>query len=284
MRTVREIKSQAITEAVADLFQQANYELTEDVIEALCKARRQEESTAGREALEKILENARIALEDNVPLCQDCGVALVFIEIGQDAHITGGDIYQAVNEGVRRAYEDGYLRKSMVDKPFSGRINTRDNTPAVVHVEIRPGDTLRIIALPKGAGSENMTRLGMLTPSAGRQGIIDFVVGAAEEAGANPCPPVIIGVGIGGTADKAMLLAKQALLRKVGEPSHDEETASLEREILEKVNNLGIGPMGYGGRVTALAVHAETFPTHIGSMPVAVCFQCHSARQRETTL
>jgi fumarate hydratase subunit alpha len=281
---LREIKSQAITEAVTDLFQRANYELTEDLIEALRKALQQEESPAGREALEKILENVGIALEDNVPLCQDCGVALVFIEIGQDAHITGDDIYQAVNEGVRRAYEDGYLRKSMVDKPYSDRTNTRDNTPAVVHIEIRPGDTLRIIALPKGAGSENMTQMGMLTPSARKQRIIDFVVDAAEEAGANPCPPVIIGVGIGGTADKAMLLAKQALLRKVGEPSHDEETASLEREILEKVNNLGIGPMGYGGRVTALAVHTETFPTHIGSMPVAVCFQCHSARQRETTL
>jgi fumarate hydratase subunit alpha len=281
---VREIKSQAITEAVAGLFRQANYELTEDVIEALRKARRQEESPAGREALDKILENAVIAREDSIPLCQDCGVALVFIEIGQDVHIAGSDLYQAIDAGVRRAYNEGYLRKSMVDKPFSDRINTRDNTPAVVHVEIRPGDRLRIVALPKGAGSENMTRLGMLTPSAGRQGIIDFVVKAAEEAGANPCPPVIIGVGTGGTADKAMLLAKQAMLRKVGKPSHDEETASLEREILEKVNNLGIGPMGYGGRITALAVHAETFPAHIGSMPVAVCFQCHSARHREIIL
>jgi fumarate hydratase subunit alpha len=281
---VREINSQAITEAVADLFRQANYELTEDVIEALHGARRQEESPAGREALDKILENAAIAREDSIPLCQDCGVALVFVDIGQDVHIFGGDFYQAVNEGVRRAYEDGHLRKSMVDKPFSDRINTHDNTPAVVHVEISPGDGLRIIALPKGAGSENMTRLGMLTPSVGRQGIIDFVIGATEEAGANPCPPVIIGVGIGGTAEKTMMLAKQSLLRKVGEPSPDEETASLEREILEKVNNLGIGPMGYGGRISALAVHVETFPAHIGSMPVAVCLQCHSARHREITL
>ena len=281
---MREIKSQAITEAVADLLQQANYELTEDVIEALREARQQEDSPIGRETLDKILENATIAKEDSVPLCQDCGVALVFIEIGQDVHVTGGDLYQAVDEGVRRAYEQGYLRKSMVDKPFSDRINTRDNTPAVVHIEIRPGDGLRIAALPKGAGSENMTRLGMLTPSAGRQGIIDFVVGATEEAGANPCPPVIIGVGIGGTSEKAMMLAKHALLRKVGEPSPDKETATLESEALEKVNNLGIGPMGYGGRITALAVHAETFPAHIGSIPVAVCFQCHSARHRETTL
>lgn len=284
MKTVREIKSEAVTEAVANLFQKANYELTEDVIKALRQARQQEESPAGQEALDKIMENAGIAAEDGVPLCQDCGVAVVFLEIGQDIHITGGDLYQAVNEGVRRAYDRGYLRKSMVANPFSDRINTRDNTPAVVHVELTPGDRLRIIALPKGAGSENMTRLGMLTPSAGRPGIIDFVVEAMEAAWANPCPPAIIGVGIGGTADKTMILAKQALLRKVGEPSPNDETASLEKDILEKVNNLGIGPLGYGGTITALAVHVETFPAHIGSMPVAVCFQCHSARHREITL
>lgn len=281
---VREINSDAIAEAVAHLFRQANYELTDDVITALREARQQEESPAGQEALDRILENAVIAAEDGVPLCQDCGVALVFLEIGQDVHIAGGDVYQAVNEGVRRAYVDGYLRKSMVDKPFSDRINTRDNAPAVVHVELKPGDKLRIIALPKGAGSENMTRLGMLTPSAGRQGIIDFTAKSMEEAWANPCPPVIIGVGIGGTAEKTLLLAKQALLRNVGELSPDEETASLEKDILEKVNGLGIGPLGYGGRITALAVHVDTFPAHIGSMPVAVCFQCHSARHREITL
>jgi fumarate hydratase subunit alpha len=281
---VREVKGEVVTEAVAHLFRQANYELTDDVITALRKARQQEESPAGREALDRILENAVIAVEDGVPLCQDCGVALVFLEIGQDVHITDGDVYQAVNEGVRRAYVDGYLRKSMVDKPFSDRINTHDNAPAVVHVELKPGDKLRVIALPKGAGSENMTRLGMLTPSAGRQGIIDFVVKSMEEAWANPCPPVIIGVGIGGTVEKTLLLAKQALLRNVGEPSPDDETAALEKDILEKVNGLGIGPLGYGGRTTALAVHVETFPAHIGSMPVAVCFQCHSARHREITL
>jgi fumarate hydratase subunit alpha len=281
---VREIKSDAVTEAVAHLFRQANYELTDDVIKALREARQQEESPAGREALDRILENAEIAAEDGVPLCQDCGVSLVFLEIGQDVHITGSDVYQAVNEGVRRAYVDGYLRKSVVYKPFSDRINTRDNAPAVVHVELKPGNKLRVVALPKGAGSENMTRLGMLTPSAGRQGIIDFTAKSTEEAWANPCPPVIIGVGIGGTAEKTLLLAKQALLRNVGEPSPDGETAALEKDILEKVNSLGIGPLGYGGRITALAVHVETFPAHIGSMPVAVCFQCHSARHREITL
>jgi fumarate hydratase subunit alpha len=281
---MREIKSDAITTAVADLLRQANYGLTEDVISALKQARQQEESPAGQEALDRILENAAIAEEDRVPLCQDCGVATVFLELGQDAHVTGGDLYTAVNEGVRRAYVEGYLRKSMVDRPFSDRTNTGDNTPAVIHTEIVPGDRLRIIALPKGAGSENMTRLGMLTPASGRDGVIDFVVKTVDEAGANPCPPGIIGVGIGGTSEKTLLLAKQALLRKVGEPSPDKETAALEKEILEKVNKLGIGPLGYGGRTTALAVHIETSPAHIGSMPVAVSLQCHSARHRETTL
>jgi len=281
---VREIEAIVITEAVADLFVQANYGLTEDVISALKLARQKEESPTGREALDKILENAAIAAEERVPLCQDCGTALVFLELGQDAHITNGDLYKAVNEGVRRAYVDGYLRKSMVDNPFSDRTNTKDNTPAVIHTIIVPGNRLRIIALPKGAGSENMTRLGMLTPASGRQGIIDFVAKTVDEAWANPCPPGIVGVGIGGTAEKTLLLAKQALLRKVGEPSPDEETADLERDILDRVNGLGIGPMGYGGRISALAVHIETSPAHIGSMPVAVSLQCHSARHREITL
>ena len=281
---MRDIEASAVTEAVADLFIQANYGLTEDVIGALKRARQQEESPAGQEELDKILENAAIAAEEKVPLCQDCGTALVFIELGQDAHITGGVLYKAVNEGVRRAYVEGYLRKSMVEKPFSDRTNTRDNTPAVIHTTVVPGNRLRIIALPKGAGSENMTRLGMLIPASGRQGVIDFVAKAVEEAGANPCPPGIIGVGIGGTAERTLLLAKQALLRKVGEPSLDSETSNLEKDILDKVNRLGIGPMGYGGRITALAVHIETSPAHIGSMPVAVSLQCHSARHRETML
>ncbi len=281
---MREIEASAVTEAVADLFVQANYGLTEDVISALKQARQQEESPAGQEALDKILQNAVIAAEEKVPLCQDCGTALVFIELGQDAHVTGGDLYTVVNEGVRRAYVEGYLRKSMVTKPFSDRTNTRDNTPAVIHTTIVPGDRLRVIALPKGAGSENMTRLGMLTPASGRQGVIDFVVKAVDEAWANPCPPGIVGVGIGGTAERTLLLAKQALLRRVGEPSPDSETTDLENDILDRVNGLGIGPMGYGGRITALAVHIETSPAHIGSMPVAVSLQCHSARHREITL
>jgi fumarate hydratase subunit alpha len=281
---MREIKAADITKAVADLFQQANYKLGEDVIAALKKARKEEESPAGRRILDAILENARIAAKDRIPLCQDCGSAVVFLEIGQDVRVVKGGLDDAVNEGVRRAYIQGYLRKSMVGRPFSERRNTGDNTPAVIHTDIVPGDKLKIAIIPKGGGAENMTRLGMLLPAAGKKGVVDFTVKAVEEAWSNPCPPIIIGVGIGGTAEKAMLMAKHALLRKVGAPSPDKETAALEREILKKVNNLGIGPMGYGGRVTALAVHAESFPAHLGALPVAVNIQCHSARHREIIL
>ena len=281
---MREIKAAAVTEAISNLFKQANYEPGEDVLAALKKARQEEESQAGREVIDTILKNADIASSERIPLCQDCGVAVVFLELGQDVHITGGDLYAAVNEGVRLAYNEGYLRKSMVARPFSDRTNTGDNTPAVIHTDIVPGDKLKITVLPKGGGAENMARLGMLLPSVGRRGVVEFVVNAVDEAWSKPCPPLIIGVGIGGTAEKAVSLAKHALLRKVGEPSPDAEVADLEKEILQKVNNLGIGPMGYGGRVTALAVHAESFPAHITSLPVAVNLQCHSARHREIVL
>jgi fumarate hydratase subunit alpha len=281
---MRTIKTSDITEAVSNLFKEANYVLGDDVLTALKKAREEEESPAGREALEVILENARIAKEEKIPLCQDCGTAVVFLGIGQDVHIEGGDLYNAVNEGVRRAYKEGYLRKSIIDQPFSERKNTGDNTPAVIHTDIVPGDKLKITVLPKGGGAENMAKLGMLLPASGKKGIIDFVVNAVNEAWSNPCPPVIVGVGIGGTAEKAMAMAKHALIRKVGKPSSDKETAELEKEILEKVNNLGIGPIGYGGRITALAVHAETFPAHITALPVAVNLQCHSARHKEVVL
>jgi len=281
---MREIKAGAITQAVASLFQQACYQLGEDVLAALKEARKKEVSPLGRETLDAILENAAIAAGGETPLCQDCGLAVVFLEVGQDAHITGGELNEAVNEGVRRAYSDGYLRKSAVARPFTDRANTGDNTPAVVHTSIVPGDKLKISVMPKGGGAENMAKLGMLLPASGRQGVVDFVVGAVEEAGGKPCPPLVVGVGIGGTAEKAMLLAKRALLREVGQPSPDSETAELEREILQKVNNLGIGPMGYGGRVTALAVHAESCPAHITALPVAVNIQCHSARHREIVL
>jgi len=281
---MRTIKAAAVTEAVSNLFNQANYTLGEDVLAALDKARREEESPLGREAIDVILENARVAAAEKVPLCQDCGTAVVFLEIGQDVHVVEGDLYDAVNEGVRRAYQEGYLRKSMVARPFSDRKNTGDNTPAVIHSDIVPGDRLKITVIPKGGGAENMARLGMLLPASGRKGVVDFVVNAVSEAWSNPCPPVIIGVGIGGTSEKAMVMAKHALIRKVGSPSPDKECADLEQEILQKVNNLGIGPMGYGGRITALAVHVESFPAHITALPVAVNLQCHSARHREVVL
>ncbi len=281
---MREIKASQITETVARLFKEANYYLAEDVLAAIKKATMNEESPVGRGVLEQIIKNAEIASSEQVPLCQDCGTAVVFLEVGQEVHISGGDISTAINDGVKRAYVEGYLRKSMASKPFSERKNTQDNTPAIIHTEIVPGDKLKIIAVPKGGGAENMSRLLMLTPAAGRQGIIDEVVKVVDTAGSNPCPPLIVGIGIGGNTEKAMLLAKKALLRKVGEPNADPETARLETELLQKINALGIGPMGYGGRTTALAVNVEVFPSHIASMPVAVNLNCHSTRHKEAII
>jgi len=281
---MREIRAEKVTETISRLLQEACYHLSDDVIKALETAREAEEAPASRGVLEKLLENSVVAARGDVPLCQDTGMAVVFLELGQDVHVTGGDLYEAVHEGVRKAYAEGYLRKSVVDQPFSARVNTGDNTPAVIHTVIVPGERLKISALSKGFGSENMSRLVMMPPSKGREGVIDFVVKSVDEAGANPCPPVIVGVGIGGTAEKCMLLAKQSLLRKVGEPHADPAVAELEGEILKRINDLGIGAMGYGGRVTALAVHIEVFPTHIASLPVAVNLQCHSVRHREETI
>ena len=281
---MREIQAGNITSTVARLCKEANYFLEEDVLAALRRARDEEESPVGRQVLDQVLQNAEIAASEEIPLCQDCGLAVVFLEVGQDVQVTGGDLTEAINEGVRQGYSDGYLRKSAVRQPFSARVNTKDNTPAIIHTEVVPGDRLKIIVAPKGGGSENMTRFTVLKPAQGRQGVVDFVVNAMEEAGSNPCPPTIVGVGIGGTADKAMLLAKKALLRKVGEPSPDPEVADLERDILERINSSGIGPGGVGGRITSLAVHVETFPAHIASLPVAVNPQCHSARHKEAVL
>ena len=281
---MREIDAKKVTEAVARLFQEANFFLGDDVLDSLKQAMEKEESPLGRQVLEQILQNADIAAKEHIPICQDCGFAVVYLELGQDVHIVGGDLYAAVEEGVRQAYSEGYLRKSIVRQPFSARVNTKDNTPAIIHTDIVPGDKLHITVLPKGGGSENMSRLAMLKPSEGRQGVIDFVVRAVEEAGSNPCPPVIVGVGIGGTSDQAMILAKKALLRQVGEPNSDPEVTELEKEIMERVNNTGVGPQGFGGRTTALAVHAEVFPAHIASLPAAVNLQCHAARHKEATL
>ena len=257
---MRDIDAKVVTTTVTRLFLEANYYLTDDVLDALKKAKENEESPLGKEVLTQIIKNADIAAKEQMALCQDCGTAVVFLELGQEVHIIGGDLVTAINEGVRQAYEKGYLRKSMVNRPFSSRVNTQDNTPAIIYTDIVPGDKLKIIVMPKGGGAENMSRLVMLTPSAGRQGIIDNVVKAVDEAGSNPCPPVIVGVGIGGTAEKTMMLAKKALLRKVGEHNSDAEVAELEKELLQKINALGIGPMGYGGRTTALAVNVEVFP------------------------
>jgi fumarate hydratase subunit alpha len=281
---LREINAGDITGAVAGLFIEANIRLPEDVKQAIEEARESEESPVARDVLDIILENSSIAAGEQIPLCQDCGVAVVFLELGQDVHVSGGDLYQAVNEGVRQGYGEGYLRKSMAEHPFSSRVNTGDNTPAVIYTDIVPGDKLKITVMPKGGGAENMSRLGMLKPADGRQGIIDFVVRTVDEAGGNPCPPLVVGVGIGGTAEKVMLLAKKALLRRIGEHNPDSEVAALEQELLERTNCLGIGPMGYGGRTTALAVNVEVFPAHIASMPVAVNLSCHSTRHRELVL
>jgi len=281
---MREIDVKEITKTVSQLFQEACYYLPEDVLNALKQARQTEESPIGCNVLDKIIENVDISAKEQIPICGDTGVAVVFLEIGQDIHIAGGDIYCAINEGVRQGYAEGYLRKSMVSQPFSARTNTGDNTPAVIHTTIVPGDKLKIIALPKGAGSENMARLAMLSPAMGHQGVIDFVVNAVDKAGSNPCPPHIVGVGIGGTVEKTIILAKRASLRRVGEPNPDAEVAELETEILERVNRLGIGPAGYGGRATALAVHVEVFPSHIASLPVAVNIQCWCARQKVAIL
>jgi len=281
---MREINVGDITNTVAHLFEHSCHYLTDDVLAALKQARGKEKSPVACDVLDRLLEDVEIAGKEQIPLCQDTGLAIVWLEMGQEVHITGGDLYKAVNEGVRKGYDEGYLRKSVVSQPFSARVNTKDNTPADIWTDIVPGDKLKIIVMPKGGGSENMSRLTVLTPAKGRQGIIDYVVNRVSESGSNPCPPVVVGVGIGGTTEKTMMLAKKALLRKLGQPNPDAEIAELERDILRGVNNLGIGAMGYGGTVTALAVHAEAFPCHIASLPVAVCLMCWCDRKGEATL
>ncbi len=281
---MKEIQAEEITKTVARLCEDACLYLEEDVLAVLKRSREQEESEVARHILDQILENARIAADEGIPLCQDCGATVVFADLGQDVHITGGDFNEAISQGVRQGYDEGYLRKSMVGKPFSQRVNTKDNTPPIIHARIVPGDQLKIIIAPKGGGSENMSKFTVLKPAQGRQAVVDFVVQAVEDAGGNPCPPLIVGVGIGGTAEKAMGLAKRSLIREVGQASPDQEVAELEAELLKRINALGIGPQGFGGRTTALAVHVETFPSHIASLPVAVNIQCHSARHKEAVL
>jgi len=283
MASVREISCKTIAATVKQLFLEANTVLEEDVFRAIDEAIVREESDLGRYSLEKIRENAAIAREFSAPLCQDTGLALVFVEMGQDIHVVGGNFAEAIEEGVREAYGEGFLRKSVCD-PLS-RNNTGDNTPAIIHTEIVEGDRIRIVAMPKGGGSENMSTSAMLLPAAGIDGIKKHVVAAVAKAGPNPCPPVIVGVGIGGSIDESMILAKKALLRTVGERNQkDARLSKLEQETLEEINRLGIGPQGYGGRITALAVHVEMMPCHIASLPVAVNIQCHAARHKETII
>ena len=281
---MREIDVSVLTQTISSLFQEACHRLPDDVILALRDAREREESPSSRDILEKLLENAELAPREMIPLCQDTGLAVVFIELGQDVHLVGGDLCEAVNEGVRRGYRDGYLRKSVVSQPFTARVNTGDNTPADLWVEIVPGEKVKVSVLPKGGGSENMSRLTVLTPAMGRKGIIDYVASVVDDAGGNPCPPLVVGVGIGGTTEKTMMLAKKSLLRPVGEASPDPDNAALERDLLRRINDLGVGALGYGGTVTALAVHVESFPCHIASLPVAVNLQCHSARRGTATI
>lgn len=281
---MREIDAQDITQAVAQLCLQAACNLPDDVLHALDAAAEAEESPLGCWALDKVVRNARIAAQRQVPLCQDTGVALVFAEVGQDVHVVGGSFEQAVNEGVAMGYTQGYLRKSMVADPLFGRVNTADNTPAIIHTRLVPGDSLAITLMPKGAGSENMTKLGMLKPADGVEGVRNFVVDVVTQAGGNPCPPTIVGVGVGGNAEGAVLLSKQALRRPVGQHHARPEYAQLEDELLAAINDSGIGPQGFGGRVTALAVHIEAAPTHIAMLPVAVTLNCHAARHAQVEL
>jgi fumarate hydratase subunit alpha len=279
---MREVQAAEITKAVRDLFIDANCNLGDDVLAAFDRAIEKDESPVAIEVLKELKENARIARDEQSPICQDTGLAVLFVEIGQDVHIDGGDLKTAINEGVKNGYREGYLRKSACH-PFT-RANTKDNTPAVIHFDIVPGDRVRIIAVPKGGGAENMSRVDMLSPSAGLEGIKDFVVKRLEASGSNPCPPTVVGVGIGGTFERSALLAKKALVRKIGERNADPELAKVEMEVLERINKLGIGPMGYGGNTTSLDVFFEVEPCHIASLPVAVNVQCHATRHKEAVI
>ena len=278
---MREIKAGDITGAVKELCMDANCYLPSDVIDALKEGYRKEESPVGKDILLQILRNVEIAAQQKIPLCQDTGVAVFFIDLGQEVRITGGNLEDAIDKGVKEGYLKGYLRKSMVSDPLFKRTNSKDNTPSVIHIRIVPGDKIKIIFAPKGGGAENMSRIAMLKPADGVEGVKDFVVETVRKAGANPCPPIIVGVGIGGNFEKAPYLAKRALLRRIGEHNSDARYARLENELLARINNLGIGPQGLGGRVTALAVNIEWFPCHIASLPLAVNMQCHSARHKE---
>lgn len=280
---MRVINTERIKNCVKDMLLKANISVDEKYINYMKKAADIETNETAREILNILIENNDYAIERQVPLCQDTGMAVIFLNIGQDVRIEGDYLYDAVNEGVRQAYEEGYLRKSVVSCPLR-RVNTKTNTPAVIHTQIVKGDKIHIAVMPKGFGSENSGGLGMLTPAAGEEGVIDFVCDTVLKAGSNPCPPIVVGVGIGGTMEKAALISKEALLREPLEPSQDEYIASLEQKILRRINESNIGPAGLGGKTTALAVYIETYPTHIAGLPVAVSISCHAIRHLERTI
>lgn len=280
---MREIEVNEIIDAVRELCIRANCVLNDDVYNALEAAKSTEKSPIGKEILCQLTDNADIAKNENVPICQDTGMAIVFVELGQEVHIKGGLLTDAINEGVRRGYRDGYLRKSVVSDPFI-RENTKDNTPAIIHYDIVEGDKIKIIVAPKGFGSENMSKIYMLKPSAGIEGAKDAIVQAVDEAGPNPCPPMVVGVGVGGNFEMAALLAKKALLRPIGSHSDKPHLREMEEELLQRMNSLGIGPQGLGGVTTVLGVNVESFPTHIAGMPIAVNISCHVTRHAEVIL
>lgn len=279
---MREIHVDEIRDQVAQICIEAAYNLSDDVLTAFDRALETETAPAAREIIGLLKENARIAKDEHIPLCQDTGIAIFFVEIGQDLRIKNGFIVDAINEGVRKGYKEGFLRKSVVDALT--RKNTGDNTPAIIYTELVPGDKLKISFMPKGGGSENMSAIRMLRPTEGVEGIKNFVLECVQKAGANPCPPVVVGVGIGGDFEKAALIAKKSLLRAIGSPNPKLELASLEEMLLKAVNKTGIGPEGLGGKVTAMAVHVESYPCHIASLPVAVNINCHAARHKTIIL
>ena len=279
---MRKIDVTRVEETVYALFTSACCEIGDDVLRLLEARYEDEESPFGKEVLRQLMENDRLAAQRHMPICQDTGMAVIFMDVGQDVHFTGGDVNEAIERGVRRAYRDGCFRASVLT-PLT-RVNTKDNTPAIVHMRLVPGEQVTLTAAPKGFGSENMSRLWMLTPAQGIEGVKDCIVETVRLAGGNPCPPVVVGVGIGGTAERAMLMAKHSLTRNCGEPSSDPMLAQMEAELLSRINDLGIGPQGLGGRTTALAVHIEQMPTHIAGLPVAVNMQCHAARHKTATI
>ena len=280
---MREVNVALVTEVVKKLSIEANYFLGADIKESLEKSRKEETFELAGQVLDKIILNSEIACKEEMPMCQDTGMACVFLEIGQDVHFIGGNLEEAINEGVRRGYEEGFLRKSVVEDPIR-RVNTKDNTPAIIYYDIVDGDKVIITLAPKGFGSENMSRIGMLKPSDGLEGVKNFIIETVKAAGPNPCPPMVVGVGIGGTFDKAAYLAKKALIRPINTSNKDEFYKDLEIELLEKINKLGIGPQGFGGKTTALGLNIETYPTHIAGLPVAVNINCHATRHKEAVI